>query len=99
MTTHENFLHQRRERAAGAPTSPATTRAVRNLVSVPLFHVTGCNSQLLPTLQNGGTQVIMPTFDVQRFLQAIVEERIRVVTSVPAIYWYALSRRMSPSTT
>src|SRR5262249_23563565 len=71
---------------------PRGDPTVRNLISVPLFHVTGCNSQLLPTIFNGGTQVIMPVFDVQRFLRAIPEERIRVVTTVPAIYWYALSR-------
>jgi acyl-CoA synthetase (AMP-forming)/AMP-acid ligase II len=34
----------------------------------------------------------MPTFDVQRFLRAIVEEDVKVVTSVPAIFWYALSQ-------
>ena len=91
MTTHENFCTNA-ENALRVANIPRGDASVRNLVSVPLFHVTGCNSQLLPTLQNGGTQVIMPTFDVQRFLQAISEERIRVVTSVPAIFWYALTR-------
>ena len=66
---------------------------MRNLISVPLFHVTGCNSQLLPTLQpRAAPRSIMPAFEVGRFLRAIVEERIRVVTTVPAIFWYALSR-------
>jgi acyl-CoA synthetase (AMP-forming)/AMP-acid ligase II len=91
MTTHENFCTNA-ENALRVTDIPRGDPTVRNLISVPLFHVTGCNSQLLPTLGNGGTQVIMPVFDVQRFLRAIVEERIRVVTSVPAIYWYALSR-------
>jgi len=59
---------------------------------VPLFHVTGCNSQLLPTLSEGGCTVVMPTFEVGRFLQAIVDEDIRVVTTVPAIFWYALNQ-------
>ncbi|MEN3356628.1 MAG: long-chain acyl-CoA synthetase [Mycobacteriales bacterium] len=91
VTSHENFLTNAENalRVAGLPAHDPT---IRNLVSVPLFHVTGCNSQLLPTLQGGGATVVMPAFDVQRFLRAIVEERIRVVTSVPAIYWYALSR-------
>ena len=90
MTTHENFCANSENalRVAGIPTDPG----VRNLVSVPLFHVTGCNSQLLPTLQAGGTTVVMPAFDVQRFLRAISEERIRVVTSVPAIFWHALNQ-------
>ncbi len=41
-----------------------TDGSVRNLISVPLFHVTGCNSQLLPTCEAGGTTVIMPAFEV-----------------------------------
>jgi long-chain acyl-CoA synthetase len=91
MTTHENFVTNAENALRVADISRGDP-TVRNLVSVPLFHVTGCNSQLLPTLQNGGTTVIMATFDVERFLRAIVEERIRVVTSVPAIFWYALTR-------
>ena len=91
MTTHENFCTNA-ENSLRVRNIPRHDPTLRNLISVPLFHVTGCHSQLLPTLQNGGTQVIMPTFSVDRFLRAIVEERIRVITTVPAIYWYALSR-------
>ena len=91
MTTHANFLTNIENviRVRGLRDNP---EAIRNLVSVPLFHVTGCNSQLLPTLAEGGCTVIMPVFEVGRFLRAIVEENIRVVTTVPAIFWYALSQ-------
>jgi acyl-CoA synthetase (AMP-forming)/AMP-acid ligase II len=71
---------------------PGYDPTVRNLISVPLFHVTGCNSQLLPTLQQGGTAVVMPAFEVQGFLTAIADERITVVTTVPAIFWLAVSQ-------
>ena len=90
MTTHENFL-----------SNCETCRRVihitddvrlRNLISVPMFHVTGCNSQLLITIMVGGTTVIMPAFDVQHFLRVIVDERINILTSVPAIYWLAMSQ-------
>ena len=57
-----------------------------------MFHVTGCNSQLLITHMLGGTVVIMPAFEVQAFLHAIVDERINVLTSVPAIYWLAMNQ-------
>ena len=91
MTTHANFLtnieNVVRVRGLRDRQDP-----LRNLVSVPLFHVTGCNSQLLPTLSEGGATVIMPMFEVGRFLRAIVEEDIRVVTTVPAIFWYALNQ-------
>jgi long-chain acyl-CoA synthetase len=62
----------------------------RNLVSVPLFHVTGCNSQFLSMLQVGGTAVVLPRFTVPSFLEALESERITMSTSVPAIYWLAL---------
>jgi acyl-CoA synthetase (AMP-forming)/AMP-acid ligase II len=88
MTTHENFL-------ANVETCRRVVRlpmdgSVRNLVSVPLFHVTGCNSQLLPTVEGGDTLVIMPAFEVKAFLAAIVAERINLLTSVPAVYWLAM---------
>ena len=57
-----------------------------------MFHVTGCNSQLIITIQMGGTTVIMPAFEVQQFLHAVVDERINVLTSVPAIYWLAMNQ-------
>src|SRR3954463_14063087 len=62
MTTHENFVTNIEN--VIRIRLPRDGDPMRNLVSVPLFHVTGCNSQLLPTLFDGGTTVIMPTFDV-----------------------------------
>ncbi|HET9690353.1 MAG TPA: AMP-binding protein [Acidimicrobiales bacterium] len=89
MTTHENFLSnvETCRRIMDLPTG-----SIRNLVSVPLFHVTGCNSQLLPTCRLAGTTVIMPAFDVRAFLRVIVEERIDLLTSVPAIFWLAMTQ-------
>jgi long-chain acyl-CoA synthetase len=89
MTTHENFLSniETCRRVMNIPMGE-----IRNLVSVPLFHVTGCNSQLLPTCRMAGTTVIMPSFDVQTFLRVIVDERIDLLTSVPAIYWLAMNQ-------
>lgn len=66
---------------------------VRTLVSVPLFHVTGCNSQLLPTCEAMGTTVIMPSFDVQGLLRAIASERIDAILSVPAVFWTAINQQ------
>ncbi|MEZ5218638.1 MAG: AMP-binding protein [Ilumatobacteraceae bacterium] len=90
MTTHENFLSncETCRRVIGVLDD---TRLI-NLISVPMFHVTGCNSQLLLTMFLGGTTVIMPTFDVQAFLRAIVDEHVTMVTSVPAIFWLAMNQ-------
>src|SRR5689334_16137783 len=89
MTTHENFLSNIETclRCLSLPREPRTT-----LISVPLFHVTGCNSQLLVVTAVSGTSVIMPAFEVQAFLRAIEEEHIDVLTTVPAIYWLALQQ-------
>ena len=91
MTTHENFLSNV-ETCFRINSNMPKDGSVRNLVSVPLFHVTGCNSQFLPTIEGGGTTVIMPAFEVQAFLRAIVEERTDLVTSVPAIHWFAINQ-------
>ncbi|MGH3745049.1 MAG: class I adenylate-forming enzyme family protein [Mycobacteriales bacterium] len=89
MLSHENFLSntQTCRRVIGLPQGE-----VRNLVSVPLFHVTGCNSQLLPTCEVAGTTVIMPAFEVGQFLTLIGAERINLLTSVPAVFWLAMSQ-------
>src|SRR5579871_3886343 len=94
MTTHANFLSniETCRRIGPLPFDGS----VRTLVSVPLFHVTGCNSQLLPSCESGGATVIMRTFEVQAFLRAINDERIDSLTSVPAIHWLAISQPNFP---
>jgi acyl-CoA synthetase (AMP-forming)/AMP-acid ligase II len=91
LVTHENFVANS-ENSLRLRGIRDETEQNRNLVSVPLFHVTGCIAQLLPTLMDRGCTVVMPSFEVQRFLRAIGDERIKVVTTVPAIFWYALSQ-------
>jgi len=90
MTTQENFLSNCETccRVIGIDEPPT----FRNLISVPMFHVTGCNSQLLLTAYVGGTCVIMPAFEPQAFLQTIRDEQINVVTSAPAILWLAMNQ-------
>ena len=90
MTTHENFLSNS-ETCRRIMQFPSDVH-LRNLVSVPLFHVTGCNSQLIVTTQMRGTTVVMPAFEVQAFLRATVDEQINILTSVPAIFWLAMSQ-------
>jgi len=96
VTTHENFLSNcetcRRVMDYGGGSGSSAQEGLRTLVSVPLFHVTGCNSQLLFLCYLGGTTVVMPAFEVRAFLRAIEEERVNLLTSVPSIYWLALNR-------
>jgi acyl-CoA synthetase (AMP-forming)/AMP-acid ligase II len=64
---------------------------LRTLVSVPLFHVTGCNSQLLPLLEVGGVVEILPKPDIDAFLDAVANHGVNQLVSVPAIYFLAIN--------
>jgi long-chain acyl-CoA synthetase len=90
MITHEGFLSniENSRRISLLPFDGS----IRTLVSVPLFHVTGCNSQFLVACEGGSATVIMPTFNVQSFLKLIEAERISALTSVPAVYWLAMNQ-------
>jgi len=95
VTSHENFLSNAETCRRALYVAP---EGLRTLISVPLFHVTGCNSQLLVAAYVGGTAVIMPAFEVGAFLRAIEEERIDTMVTVPAIYWLAISQPAFAST-
>src|SRR3954454_8648568 len=90
MTSHENFLANietvLRSSFAGID------EMARMLISVPLFHVTGCNSQLLPQLRLGGVTVILPAFDVKKLLAAIDHYRTDAIVGTPAIFWLVMNR-------
>ena len=92
-TTHEAFLtnSQNMIRCLGIPADIGPE--LRTLISVPLFHVTGCNSQLLVAAQVGGASVIMPTLDQPALIAALLAERITFMVTVPAVYALLLRRR------
>jgi Acyl-CoA synthetases (AMP-forming)/AMP-acid ligases II len=90
VTSHENFLSNAETCRRALSVDPA---GLRTLISVPLFHVTGCNSQLLVALYVGGTAVIMPVFEVAAFLRAIEEERSTPWSRCrPSTGWRSASR-------
>lgn len=85
-TTHEAFLTNT-ENAIRCLEQPRDLgEAMRTLISVPLFHVTGCNSQLLAATRLGGASVIMPTLNLDKLIGTLTAERISVMVTVPAIY-------------
>ena len=67
MMIHENFLSSIENVIRCVPLD--RTEEWRTLISVPLFHVTGCNTQMLTTTGLAGTSVIMPAFHVKQFLR------------------------------
>ena len=85
-TTHEAFLTNT-ENAIRCLEQPRDLgEGMRTLISVPLFHVTGCNSQLLAAARLGGASVIMPALNLDELIAALAAERISVMVTVPAIY-------------
>ena len=55
------------------------------LLTVPLFHVTGCHGIMLGTLSNGGKLVMMHKWDPAVALDVIERESINIFSGVPAM--------------
>jgi acyl-CoA synthetase (AMP-forming)/AMP-acid ligase II len=85
-TTHEAFVTNTENaiRCLGLPRDLGAD--MRTLISVPLFHVTGCNSQLLAAMRFGGASVIMPALNLDELVATLTAERISMMVTVPAIY-------------
>jgi long-chain acyl-CoA synthetase len=60
------------------------------LLSVPLFHATGCHSVMVSNLAAGGKMVMMHHFDPERALELIERERIGTFGGVPAMVMQVL---------
>ncbi len=95
MTSHANFLANSENaiRCVGLDRDAGEEHAT--IINVPLFHVTGCNSQLVVTNELGGRVFVLANpLDAEGFLRTVSEERVDMLTSVPAIY-HALTRHPS----
>ena len=55
------------------------------IITVPLFHVTGLNGQLLPSLRNGRKVVGMYKWDVEKALAIIEQEKVTHFSGVPTM--------------
>ena len=60
------------------------------LLSVPLFHATGCHSVMVGNMGAGGKIVMMHHFDPERALELIARERITTFGGVPAMVMQVL---------
>lgn len=69
-----------------APSPPQKTL----LIPVPLFHVTGTNSMMVPAIVGGSKIVLMYKWNPERFLELIERERVNSTTGVPAMVWQVL---------
>ena len=92
MTSHANFLANSENAVRCVGLDRDAGNEIATIVNVPLFHVTGCNSQLIVTNELGGrVYVLTNPMDLDGFLTTASEERVGMLTSVPAIY-HALTR-------
>jgi long-chain acyl-CoA synthetase len=99
MTSHANFLANSENAVRCIGVDREVGNALATIVNVPLFHVTGCNSQLI-VCHELGARVYVSTnpMDLEGFLRTVDEEGVDMLTSVPAIY-HALTRHPAFATT
>jgi acyl-CoA synthetase (AMP-forming)/AMP-acid ligase II len=87
MTSHGNFLTNSENALRCNPIDRSEGPEISTLVSVPLFHVTGCNSQLIPLIELGGrVEILSGPLDLDGFFRAVGEHGVNQLVSVPAIY-------------
>jgi long-chain acyl-CoA synthetase len=60
------------------------------LISVPLFHATGCHAILVANTAFAGKLVMMYKWDPERALELIEREKITTFGGVPAMVWQVL---------
>ncbi|MGI5272247.1 class I adenylate-forming enzyme family protein [Nonomuraea sp. CA-218870] len=79
--------------AAMTGKDPGEATAVRRvtLLTVPLFHVTGCFSALTTTLFSGGGLVLMYKWDPGQALKLIEREKVSAMIGVPTNAWQLMS--------
>ena len=82
MMTHRNIFTNARN--CGAMLT--YTEQDLTLIVVPLFHVTGLNSQLVAFIYIGGTCVIMRAYKTAEMIKAIERHKITVLFNVPTMY-------------
>jgi long-chain acyl-CoA synthetase len=72
---------------AALASSPLNLPQSSMLLTLPLFHVTGCNVQFLPAFRNGRKLVMMRRWNPERALELIEREQITDFTGVPTMSW------------
>ena len=81
--------HRLRSGVALSPASPPPSQRC-NLLSVPLFSVSGCYNSLVGSLHAGSKVVLMHRWDPEQALQLIERERVTIFGGVPAMAWQVI---------
>jgi acyl-CoA synthetase (AMP-forming)/AMP-acid ligase II len=92
MTSHANFLANSENAVRCVGLDRDAGNDLATIINVPLFHVTGCNSQLIVSNELGARVFVLTNpLDLAGFLRTASEHHVGMLTSVPAIY-HALTR-------
>jgi acyl-CoA synthetase (AMP-forming)/AMP-acid ligase II len=93
MTSHGNFLANSENALRALFLERSEGSSIATLVLVPLFHVTGCNSQLLAVLELGGrVEIASGALDLDGLVTAVGSHGVNHLVAVPAVY-HALLRQ------
>jgi fatty-acyl-CoA synthase len=82
LLTHKSMFWNAQNTIAGWGLSPEDIAPI----FTPLFHTGGLNVFATPLLSLGGTIVLTASFDPERALQLIVDERCSILFLVPTMY-------------
>ena len=93
VSSHRAIIHSLLGWEASAAIARATAGRTQRppehqpsmILTVPLFHVTGLNGQLLPSLRNGRKVVGMHKWDPEKALAIIERERVTHFSGVPSM--------------
>ena len=85
------FINTRAQLRFGkALVDPSAETQSAILLSVPLFHATGCHSVMVGNMGVGGKMVMMHHFDPERALELIARERVSTFGGVPTMVMQVL---------
>jgi len=79
------FIAQRAQLRFSDPEAPTSGLQNSFLLSVPLFHATGCLASMVVNTAAGGKLVMMHHFDAERALELIEREQITTFGGVPTM--------------
>ena len=97
LGTHRNLLTHilsgaygaaRNQLRRGAPLLAPIPRV--RLITVPLFHVTGCAASMVSGMSTGNTHVYLRRWDPLEAMRLIQRERVNIAGGVPTMVWELL---------
>lgn len=89
VTTRSTMLAKERSNSDNEATEAPAESSY--LLSVPLFHATGCFATMIPNLVAGNKIVLMRRWDPEDALALIERERVTFFGGVPTMVWQVLN--------